>query len=77
MKKFQEPFQSNLLTSMVNSAKMKYENMKPLSVEMACLMSLQNKIQAVCSGYFSLKLTATMQNWLLYYRVSTKHRVCN
>ena len=26
-------------------------NMKPLSVEMACLLGIQNKIQAVCMYY--------------------------
>ena len=29
--------------------------MKPLSVEMACLLGIQNKIQAVCLALTSLK----------------------
>ena len=46
-----EPFQTYLLTGQADSAK------KLVSVEMACLLGIQNKIQALCIilEYSSLK----------------------
>ena len=55
--KSQEPFQSYLLTGQDDSAIIFIS--KLVSVEMACLLGIQNEIQAVCEG-----LNQTNLKWL-------------